>query len=225
MQHLAVIMDGNGRWAEKKNLQRSDGHVAGAKALVKALSDFSSLPFNVMTVYAFSTENNSRNNEEVSNILGVIAYFLKKEIIPVARENHIKIAFIGDRENLTIEVKNAMLETEEATKEFATKTLIIAINYGGVDEVCRAMNKIKAKNLEINQYTLYENLDTVGYPLPDVVLRYGGYKRLSNFLPLQTVYSELMFIDKFWPDYSVGDFLEVIEKYRTIKRNFGGDDA
>lgn len=218
LRHLAVIMDGNGRYGQKIGLSRNDGYKFGAEALCKALVDFIGLPIEVLSVYAFSTENFKRNNEEVSNILNVIAYFLKNKIYPIAVGNHITVRFIGDLDALPFFLK----EVISIFPDFQTeKTLVIAINYGGDDEIVRTVKRIFDKNEQVTVQSLKENSDTAFLPDPDAVLRYGGYKRLSNFLPLQTTYSELFFIDKLWPEYEQQDFNDVLSEFKQIKRNFG----
>ena len=222
MQHLAVIMDGNGRWAEIRGLPRSDGHKKGAQAFISALNDFAEMPFNYLTVYAFSTENNTRNKNEVSNILDVIAYFLINNVFKIALEKKFSIEYIGNLEELPNNLQNVIASTPKIESK---KKVIIALNYGGINEICRACKKIQLSRKEINENSLLNALDTSQIPNPDAVLRYGGYKRLSNFLPIQTIYSELFFIDKLWPDYHKEDFWEVYRNFVKIKRNFGGNNA
>lgn len=222
MKHLAVIMDGNGRYAESKGWERSKGHEYGALAFENACRDFVNLPLEVLTVYAFSTENNSRPKKEVSNILGVIAYFLEKRIYPFAREKGVSVRFIGRTDGLTQELKSVIA----FAPRFETgKTIVIAINYGGIDEICRAFKKMSNDGKPFTEDILTNYLDTAGLPFPEAVLRYGGYNRLSNFMPVQTAYSELFFTDKFWPDYDKQDFCDVINAFEKIKRNFGGLNA
>lgn len=219
MKHLAVIMDGNGRWAEQRGLLRSVGHEKGANAFVEAIRDFVSLPLEVMTFYAFSTENNNRNEEEVSNILNVIAYFLQSKVFDFARENNIEVVFIGDLEKLPDDLQKTIYSFPRIVNP--KKTLVIAVNYGGVNEVVRAVNKLIMLNAPVTEKSLLNALDTGKIVPPEAVLRYGCYRRLSNFLPLQTVYSELFFIDKLWPDYSKEDIIKVMQEFDSIKRNFG----
>jgi undecaprenyl diphosphate synthase len=222
MQHLAVIMDGNGRWAERLGLKRAEGHRAGAEALAEAVNDFVTLPLDYLSVYAFSMENNTRNAEEIGSILGIIADFLLSEIIPLAQKYGLKIRFIGNGAYMTDELVSAVSRAEKVLAGNSGKTLVIALEYGGLDEICRAANKLVSQKKEINGDTLRGALDTAGIPDPDAVLRYGGYRRLSNFMPVQTAYSELFFINKYWPEYRRSDFLNVIEEFGSIKRNFGG---
>ena len=218
MQHLGVIMDGNGRFGVQKYGERSLGYTDGAKALVRAVKDFSELPLKYLTVYAFSTENNKRKKEEVSNIFNTIAYFLKYEIYPLLLEKSIGVRFIGDLDGLQAELKEIV---RSAPVLFGEKTLIIAINYGGLNEIVRTTKKIIELGKEITEKTIREFSDLQGIPDPDAIIRYGGYRRLSNFLPMQSIYSELFFTDKKWPEYEKKDFQDIIEQYETIKRNFG----
>lgn len=225
MQHLAVIMDGNGRWATEKGMPRKSGHIEGAKAFLRAVKDFVELPIDCLTVYAFSTENFNRNEEEVSNILGVIAYFLDREIIGFCKENNVNLRFLGDISCLPSDLKKVIERALANNLDCNKKTLAIAINYGGVDETLRAIKKLTSSGVEVTEKNLFDNLDTCGLPMPEVVVRYGGHRRLSNFMPLQTIYSELFFIDKYWPDYCKNDLEEIILQFKKIARNFGGNDA
>ncbi len=216
-------MDGNGRWAVSKGQERSYGYRYGAEAFTRLVKDFIYLPVSVLTVYAFSTENNTRNKDEVSNIYKVIACFLLKDILPICEQNDLTLRFIGDRDGLPDEVKDAVLKSDRVGKN---KTVVIALNYGGLDEVRRAYARLFDKNKKnITEIDIIENLDTAGLPPVDAVLRYGGHKRLSNFLPLQTTYAELFFTDKFFPDYDRKDVERILIDFEKIKRNFGGTDA
>ncbi len=220
MKHLAVIMDGNGRYAVARGKERVEGHRLGAEAFERAVEDLSDLPIDILTVYAFSTENGGRPQSEVSNILDVIAYFLQNRIYSIAKKKRVNIRFIGNIDALPEYVKEIVFNAPFF--ENAEKTVVIALNYGGWDEVCRAAEKISRGGKKFSEEELKNNLDASDLPFPDAVLRYGGYKRLSNFMPLQTAYSELFFTDKYWPEYDKNDFLSVIENFGKIKRNFGG---
>ena len=223
MQHLAVIMDGNGRWAENRGQERSYGYRFGAEALMRLLADFLTLPISVMTVYAFSTENNNRDNKEVSNLFSVIASFLLSGVFPFCEKNGITVRFIGNTETLPERLKRVLTL---APKRSGNKTFVIALNYGGTDEVTRAYIRMREKGIDRpTEKDLFDSLDTAGLPLPDAVIRYGGHKRLSNFLLLQSAYAELFFTDKFWPDYAREDIEKVLTEYSSIKRNFGGNHA
>ncbi len=231
MKHLAIIIDGNGRWAEKQGLNRIYGHEKGAFALERALVDLKNLDIETLSVYAFSTENSHRSPKEVSNLMGVIAYFFNNNIGKIINKNNYRVRFIGDLQKLPQEVLAAVANLNASALNNTGKLIVFALNYGGVNEVCRAFDKLYAEklffkdDLPITEKQLYAALDTANIDLPDAVLRYGGHKRLSNFLPLQSVYSELFFTDKLWPDYEKNDIEEIIKQYTTIKRNFGGINA
>lgn len=225
-------MDGNGRWAKKLGRPRKVGHEEGAKALCRAIEDVATAEsVDFATFYAFSTENEKRNPEEVGNILGVIAYFLLNEVLPIAQKHSLKIRFIGDISRLPTYLLSAISELNGRTINNKGKTVVFAIGYGGDEEILHAVNTVLSQRFMFNDMRpiskeeLYANLYTAGLPFPDAILRYGGYKRLSNFLPLQSIYSELFFTDKLWPDYDKSDLENMLAEYNTIKRNFGGLDA
>lgn len=227
--HVGIIMDGNGRWAEAGGLPRKAGHREGAKALCRAIEDIVSInEIDCATFYAFSTENEKRNKEEVSNILGVIAYFLINDIRSLADKYNLKVRFIGDMARFPEELVSAISLLNAVTINNTGKVIVFAIGYGGDHELLYAINEIFSQRVLFNDFSpismeeLKEKLYTAGLPDPEIIVRYGGYKRLSNFLPLQSIYSELFFLDKLWPDYKKEDFEEIIEQYHTIKRNFGG---
>ena len=218
MKHLAVIMDGNGRYGLLREGDRSSGYQAGAEAFVRLLSDFAEFPFPFLTVYAFSTENNKRNSQEVSNIFHIIAYFLKKKVYPIAKEKGIGIRFIGNLEGLSAGMRIVLSEAPSANQD---KNVLIALNYGGMDEIVRSAQKTLARGEAITAQTLKKNSDLTFVPDPDAIVRYGGYKRISNFLLMHCAYSELFFLDKLWPEYETKDITDVLGKYEKIKRNFG----
>lgn len=231
MKHLSVIIDGNGRWAENRGLPRKDGHAEGARALCKAIEDFATIDADILSVYAFSTENEKRDKEEVANLFGIMAYFFRNEIYRLAEKYSLKLRFIGDFRRLPDILSDVMSDIGAKTINNKGKTVVFAVGYGGDEEICSAFDRILKNRMflmdvsPIRKEELYENLYTVGLPFPDAVLRYGGYRRLSNFLPVQTAYSELFFIDKLWPDYDKEDFEKVIDEFSHIKRNFGGNNG
>lgn len=228
LKHIAFIMDGNGRWAESKGLPRKAGHEQGAKVLVDALRAMQRLPLECVSFYAFSTENEKRNSDEVGNILGIIAYFLQNEILPLAMELHLQVRFIGDIRMLPLKLSEIILEIAEKTINNKGMKIVFAIGYGGTFEIANAFNLIFRKKTEIGDFSditsddISHYLYTVGLPNPDVIIRYGGQKRLSNFMPLQSVYSEIYFLDEFWPDFDINQVNKVIDKYNKTTRNFGG---
>ncbi len=225
--HIAIIMDGNRRWAKKNNLQAAQGHKEGAENL-KRLSKFANkLGIKYMTVYAFSTENWKRTEEEVGAIMKLLKFYILDFF--KSDDNNIKVKVIGRMEDLPKDLSNEIKKIEEKTKNNTGMTLNIAFNYGGRDEIVRATRNIaqKVKNNEIeiediNEDLISNNLYTAGQPDPDLLIRTSGEERISNFLPWQISYSEFVFTDKYWPEYSEEDLLESIAIYQKRTRRFGG---
>lgn len=225
--HIAIIMDGNRRWAKKNNLQSAQGHKEGAENL-KRLSKFANkLGIKYMTVYAFSTENWKRTEEEVGAIMKLLKFYILDFF--KSDDNNIKVKVIGRMEDLPKDLSNEIKKIEEKTKNNTGMTLNIAFNYGGRDEIVRATRNIaqKVKNNEIeiddiNEDLISNNLYTAGQPDPDLLIRTSGEERISNFLPWQISYSEFVFSNKFWPEYSEEDLLESIAIYQKRTRRFGG---
>ena len=228
MRHLAIIPDGNGRWAKSHDLPVGKGHERGAIAVTKVIEDFCSLPIDVLTIYALSRDNLKRDREEVGNLHGVIAYFLSHDIARIAEQNGLKIRIIGDLSLFPDEFAEVLSGLNARFLNGSGKTVVIAVGYGGRAEIKAAVDRILDRRRFLDDYSpvtdeeLDANLFTAGLPAPDAVLRYGGYHRLSDFMPLQTTYSELFFVDKFWPDYERTDIESVIDEFSRIKRNFGG---
>jgi len=222
-------MDGNGRWATASGRPRKYGHEAGAAALCRAVKDVAEIEkIDCATFYAFSTENAKRSAEEVGNIFGIVAYFLSNGVMRLAERYSLKVRFIGNMSSLPGFLVSAMSELNGKTINNKGKTIVFAIGYGGDEEVLHAVNAVFSDRIirgdlgPVTREELYGALYTAGLTMPDAVIRYGGYKRLSNFLPLQTIYSELFFLDKLWPDYDRSDLEGVIAEFNDIKRNFGG---
>jgi undecaprenyl diphosphate synthase len=221
-------MDGNGRWAQAKNLPRLAGHEMGAKALIKAIEELNKLDIECASFYAFSTENEKRNSEEVSNILGVIAYFLQNDISKLIEKSNLQVRIIGDIARLPQKLSDIICEINSRCLNNKGMKVILAIAYGGDVEVCNAFDTLikRRKFLKIEKpitkEELFGALYTANMPNPDLVIRYGGYQRLSNFMPLQTAYSELFFTETFWPDFNITEVNTIIENFNLIKRNFGG---
>lgn len=221
-------MDGNGRWAADKGLPRGDGHEAGAKALLKAIDAAEKFDIEYTTFYAFSTDNQKRDKQEVGNILGIIAYFLHNYVAKIIMQRGYRVRFIGEMRLLPDALLDIINSINTAALNNKGRMLIFAIGYGGDAEIASAVNKvikIRHSRLDDTPVTVEElksQLYTVNIPDPEIVLRYGGYKRLSNFMPIQTTYSELFFIEKLWPDFDENDIEQVLTEYKEIKRNFGG---
>lgn len=230
-KHIAIIMDGNGRWAKKRSLPKKAGHKAGADTLENILNVAEELGVMHITAYAFSTENWKRSDEEVAGIMDLLRKYLK-EHIRSAQKRKVKVDIIGDRTRLDIDIQQQIATLEEITKDKQGLNLHIALNYGGRDELLRAVMKIaeKAKNVEIapediTEKFIEQHLDTAGVPDPELVIRTSGEERISNFLLWQIAYSEFSFSDKLWPDYNENDFKQAIWEYQNRDRRFGGRNS
>lgn len=227
-KHIAIIMDGNGRWAAKRALPRKAGHKAGAEAFERLITDAKDLGIQHITVYAFSTENWKRSDEEVNAIMDLMRHYLKNSFQRFLKDN-VRMHIIGDISRLDKDIQEQIQEVEEKSREKDGMTVHIALNYGGRDELLRSVQKIteKALNgqislLDITEETIEENLDTAGIPDPELLIRTSGEERISNFLLWQIAYSELYFSDVLWPDFNKKDLLEAIYYYQNRERRFGG---
>ncbi|AGT08980.1 polyprenyl diphosphate synthase [Paracoccus aminophilus] len=225
-RHVAIIMDGNGRWAANRGWPRLVGHRRGAervKQLVRACPD---LGVNWLTIYAFSTENWKRSTEEVLGLMGIFARYIEREADSMAAEG-VRMRFIGARERLNRKLARLMDGIELRTAGNTGLNLTVAINYGGRDELNRAARKMAEKiaSGEIGpdeQVDLANFLDTVGHPDPDLVIRTSGEARTSNFLPFQTAYSEYEFTETLWPDFTPDHLAAILDKFGLRDRRFGG---
>jgi len=221
LYHVAVIMDGNGRWGLKKNKSRNYGHFKGLKSVetVIKLSIKNKIPF--LTLYTFSTENWKRPENEVNFLFDLIRKSLKKNLKKIIRQE-IKINIIGKKKGLPKDISKIISFIKKKTIKNKKLTLNLALNYGSQEEILSACRKIsKGKIKEINIKNFEKNLYTKNIPNPDILIRTGGAKRLSNFLMWQLAYTEIFFIDKLWPDFNEIDFNNIIKKFFSIKRNFG----
>ena len=226
-KHIAIIMDGNRRWARNKGLPVALGHKEGAKTLEKIVRYAKQIGIKYITVYAFSTENWKRSKEEVSTLMNLMMNYLESYSKRADSEN-IKVKIIGNRQGLSDKMNDLIDKCMERTKGNTGITFNIALNYGGRDELLGAVKNIaeKIQNNEmkiedITEQTISDNLYTKGQPDPDLLIRTSGEIRLSNFLPWQLVYSEFVFVDKNWPDFSEKDLDEAIEEYQKRNRKFG----
>ena len=221
-------MDGNRRWAKQRGLEASLGHKEGAENLKRIAKFANSIGIKYMTVYAFSTENWKRTEKEVSAIMKLLKFYLK-DFLTSANNDNIKINVIGTDFKLNNEIKEEILKVEEKTLKDTGMTLNIAFNYGGRDEIVNATKKIAEKVKEnemsieeITEKTIADNIYTAGQPDPDLVIRTSGEQRISNFLLWQIAYSEFVFSNKYWPEFSNEDLLETIREYQHRTRKFGG---
>ncbi len=226
--HVAIIMDGNGRWAKKRGQIRVFGHNAGMGALKEIVRICPDLGIDYLTVYAFSTENWKRPQDEVSGIFSIMVKYLKKELKELM-ENNVRIQVIGHWETIPDEARAHMLDAVEKTKNNAGLVLSIALNYGGRSEIARAARAAAeaVKNGEIEADRIDEDLFagylyTAGVPDPDLIIRTGGEKRLSNFLLWQCAYSEFIFSDVLWPDFGAEELKKCLEEFNSRHRRYGG---
>jgi undecaprenyl diphosphate synthase len=220
LSHLAIIMDGNGRWAERQDKKRSAGHEQGAKN-VRVITEYcAKIGVEYLTLYAFSTENWKRPKLEIEFLMKLLAKFLKKELSSLLK-NNIRFDTIGDISKFSKKLQQEILHVKEETKNCTGMTQVLAINYGSRDEITRAVNKSIAEGKKVNENDITNLLDTSNFPEVDLVVRTGGDKRLSNFLLWQSAYAELFFTNTLWPDFSTGELETVLAKYKTTSRRFG----
>lgn len=227
-RHIAIIMDGNGRWAKKRGLPRTAGHSAGGEAFRRIANYCRTLGVEYLTVYAFSTENWKRSEEEVSGIMKLLAKYLQ-EALRDMEKNHVRFRFFGDLSRLSPELRKLCLDAESRSSDYHEVQVNFCLNYGGRDEIIRGIKayardvregKVDVNALTEEQFSCY--LDSAGVPDPELVIRPSGELRTSNFLPWQTVYSEFVFMNVLWPDFSPGDLDAAISEYHRRNRRFGG---
>ena len=220
LNHVAIIMDGNGRWGLKKKKSRNYGHLKGIKAVETVLKESIKKKIPFLTLYTFSTENWQRPENEITFLFDLIRKSLKKKIKTITKEG-IKINVIGKNNKLPKDIKKTIKFIKNKTFKNKRITLNLALNYGSKEEIVSACKKMVQNKKDINVKNLGKNLYTNNIPDPDVLIRTGGTKRLSNFLLWQLAYTEIFFIDKLWPDFNEKDFNTVVNKFDKIKRNFG----
>ncbi|OGO88289.1 MAG: di-trans,poly-cis-decaprenylcistransferase [Clostridiales bacterium GWE2_32_10] len=221
-EHVAIIMDGNRRWAKVKGVSKAKGHREGAKALKQLVKDASVLGLKYLTVYAFSTENWKREKDEVNEIMNLLREFLNECEKDYANEDYV-VDFIGDSKMLAKDIQDKMDRVREKTRNKNGMHLYIAINYGGRDEIIRAIKKLVASGTkDITEQIFAKFLDITGVPDPELIIRTSGEKRISNFLSWQSAYSEFYFTDTYWPDFTIEDLKEAIADFQNRNRRFGG---
>lgn len=226
-RHVAVIMDGNGRWAAARGLPRTAGHRAGVERVREAVRTAHEAKIEYLTLFAFSSENWNRPKEEVSDLMSILRFFIRKDLAELHREN-VRLKVIGCRQSVQPDIRALLDEAEERTRDNTGVTLVIAFNYGARDELVRAARRIaeaaQSGGLDpasINEHMLSDFVDTAGIPDPDLVIRTSGEKRLSNFLLWQAAYSEFVFMPCLWPDFDRAAFLEALVEYARRDRRFG----
>ncbi|MBA5803157.1 isoprenyl transferase [Rhizobium changzhiense] len=227
-EHVAIIMDGNGRWAKQRGLPRTMGHRKGVEAVRETVRAAGAAGIKYLTLFAFSSENWRRPEAEVSDLLGLLKAFIRRDLAELHRQN-VRIKVIGDRHSLRSDILGLLLEAEETTKDNTSLTLVIAFNYGSRDEIARAVvslaRDVEAGRLRAQDITpalINARLDTAGIPDPDLIIRTSGEERLSNFLLWQAAYSEFIFLPEYWPDFSPEIFRSAIETFASRDRRFGG---
>ena len=226
-RHIAIIMDGNGRWAKKRGLPRTAGHAAGSETLRRIAAHCHELGVQYLTVYAFSTENWKRSEEEIAGIMGLLKKYLK-EAWRDMEKNRLRFQVFGDLTPLDAELREMILEAQERSRIYSSQ-LNICLNYGGRDEILRAARAFardvaqgKRDPEELTEGLFDNYLDSAGVPDPELIIRPSGEERLSNFLLWQCAYSEFVFMDVLWPDFSGEDLDRAIEEYHRRNRRFGG---
>ncbi len=223
-QHIGIIMDGNGRWAEQRGEPRTFGHKNGTEAAKRVIKAAISLGISYITLYTFSTENWSRSEKEVNFLMRLLRQHLRRDS-NFYHSNRIRVLHAGALEGLPSEIQKELQHAQEATKEYDAITAILAINYGGRDEIVRAVNRwrtISEPNQELSIDDLHAHLDNPQVPDPDLIIRTAGEMRLSNFLLWESAYAEYYFSSKLWPDWDYEDLAAAVEHYQKRKRKFGG---
>jgi undecaprenyl diphosphate synthase len=228
-QHVAIIMDGNGRWAKKRHKPRIFGHKAGAKAIREVVEIADDLGVEYLTLYAFSTENWRRPKDEVSGLMSLFEEQIRKELGELDRRNA-QIHVIGRMDEIPQRTRNAFMEAQERTRENTGLKFYIAINYSGRSEIldavkgyCTAVDS-GDENRELDENVFEDYLYTTGVPDPELLIRTSGERRISNFLLWQIAYSEIVITEKYWPEFKKNDFIEAVAEFQTRKRRFGGLD-
>jgi undecaprenyl diphosphate synthase len=226
--HVAIIMDGNGRWAQARGLPRIEGHRRGVEAVRRAVRSAIDLGLGYLTIYSFSSENWSRPADEVSDLMGLLKRFIRNDLADLHRHN-VKVRIIGLRRNLSLDLRALLNEAEELTRGNSGLTLVVAFNYGARQEIVEAARKLAleaaAGRLDaaaIDDAALGAQLDTAGIPDPDLVIRTSGEQRLSNFLLWQAAYAEFVFLPIHWPDFDHAAFQSALAQYAARERRFGG---
>ena len=220
LNHVAFIMDGNGRWGQKKKKGRNFGHLRGVQVVREVVKASIELKIPIISFYVFSTENWKRPKSEINYLFSLINIYFTKELQNIIK-NNIKINIIGKKSNLPKKIKQRLDEASIKTRKNNKIIINLAINYGSKSEIISAFKKVINKKGIINEKNIKKNLYT-GSQDPDILIRTGGKKRLSNFLLWQIAYTELFFLDKLWPDFNKNDLIKIIKKYKKIKRNYGG---
>lgn len=219
-KHIAIIMDGNGRWAKQRGLKRTAGHEEGAKVVREITTHCGQLGVQYLTLYAFSTENWTRPKLEVEFLMKLLEKYLTNEL-SVYLENNVRFQAIGDLSKFSTSLQNKIAQTQEKTAKCTGLTQILALNYGSRNEITRAVSKLVEANLSVSEENINACLDTVNVPDVDILIRTSGEIRLSNFLLWQSAYAEMFFVQKYWPEFSKYDLDDIIDDFIKRERRFG----
>jgi len=219
--HIAIIMDGNGRWAKEKGLNRTAGHEEGAKVVRNLTTHCSDIGIKYLTLYAFSTENWSRPKLEVEFLMKLLERYFKSEL-PIYLENNVKFKAIGDLSKFSKKLQNIIKETEEKTKHSSGLTQVLALNYGSRDEITRSVKRVIKNDLEITEENINNHLDTQDMPDVDLLIRTSGEVRISNYLLWQSAYAEMFFTKTYWPEFDKNELDDIISDFHRRERRFGG---
>jgi len=218
--HVAIIMDGNGRWALNRRKSRNYGHQQGLRTIEKIVDYSIKEKISYLTLFTFSSENWKRPKTEVNFLFKLLENYFKKNLLKVIK-NGIKVKIIGNKSKLASNLRKIIKLAENKTKKNKKISVQLALNYGSKNEIINSLKNIIKKKQKITTKNFEQNLYTAGFPDPDILIRTGGKKRLSNFLLWQMAYTEIFFIDKMWPDFNKSDLKKILNKFRNIKRNFG----
>jgi len=219
LNHVAIIMDGNGRWGLKNKNSRNEGHKAGLKTIEKIIKETINQKINYLTLFVFSTENWNRPKKEINYLFNLLDNFLSKKIVDLHNKN-IKLKVIGTK-NFSKKLNKLLEQSEKKTEKNTNLQINLALNYGSKFEILNALKELNKNNDKINEKNFEKYLQTKNIPDPDILIRTGNTKRLSNFLLWQLAYSEIFFEKKLWPDFNEKDYIQIIKKFKKIKRNFG----
>ena len=219
LNHVAIIMDGNGRWGLKRNKSRNFGHKEGLKSIEDIINISIQKKIKFLTLFVFSTDNWNRPKKEINYLFDLLTNFLRNKLSQLNKKN-IKLKFIG-KKNFTQKMNNILKKSEKITEKNTDLQINLALNYSGKSEIVATVKKIIAKKLLINETNITNNLFTKNIPDPEILIRTGNTHRLSNFLLWQLSYTEIFFEKKLWPDFNKNDFIKILNKYKKIKRNFG----
>ena len=229
--HVAIIMDGNGRWAQGRGLPRAAGHAQGAEAVRRTVKAAKQLGIRYLTLYGFSNENWNRPPSEITDLMGLLRLYLRREVADLDRQG-VRIKFIGDRERLADDIVALIEMAEQRTRRNANLTLVIALSYGGRQEITQAARRLAARAVageidpaEVDEDLLAQHLWTDDIPDPDLLIRTSGEQRISNFLLWQCAYAELVFLDRLWPDFCHEDFVAAVQEFHRRDRRFGMTSA